>query len=68
MRVALSHVALVVHNFMTTDDHEWRYGHGDTLHGVCISAHVLMYTFIRGVLALHGFHTALGIADRRHKS
>ena len=39
MRVALScmALALVVHNFMTTNDHEWRYGHGDTLHGICIS-------------------------------
>jgi hypothetical protein len=25
-------MALVVHTFMTTDDHEWRYGHGGTLH------------------------------------
>jgi hypothetical protein len=25
-------MALVVHTFMTMDDHEWRYGHGGTLH------------------------------------
>jgi hypothetical protein len=27
-------MALVVHFFMKTDDHEWRPGHGDTLHSL----------------------------------
>ena len=41
IRAALScmALALVEHTFMTTepDDHEWRYGHGDTLHGLYFS-------------------------------
>jgi hypothetical protein len=72
IRAALScmALALVEHTFMTTepDDHEWRYGHGDTLHGLYFLSLVFIRSFNQKRACIASLSLSIMHCRLRHKS